>query len=252
MLGGSNPNNIGNSSTNKSSDFDVRVDTFCYEYYNLTNEDEFINSVDLDNNLQKSNIIYQKEEEIIYDNSEKDLIESLKEFKLNEANKLNEEGNSQYFCKDKFFIPEELVNILKWSDVINSSINFYLKKLSGDVNNLLIKNNIINKSINEEILEYFLENNFLVQNPYPFIVKLDLTANQSFNNINLIDDIKYSKIYLFNVDQTELEFYHMNLNVIKNKILILKNQLVLLIKKEKYWKNKKYNFEKSSSLVNEI
>ena len=44
----------------------------------------------------------------------------------------------------------------------------------------------------------------------------------------------------------------MNLNIIRNKITDLKYQLDLLIKKEKYWNNKKLYAKRNKSTINEI
>ena len=90
-----------------------------------------------------------------------------------------------------------------------------------------------------------------MNNPMPFILLFDLSLNQ-FINIETNEDEYYSsKIYLFHIDATELEFYNMSLSSIKSQISQLRFNINSLIKKENYWSNKvKLNLKKESIINN--
>ena len=49
---------------------------------------------------------------------------------------------------------------------------------------------------------------------------------------------KLPKIHLININNAELEFININLSMLKNKLMELKSNIYILIKKEKYWCNK--------------
>ena len=157
---------------------------------------------------------------------------------LNKSEEEKSIYNLNHDSNQNIFIPIELREILEWIDIIDSSLNFYLKNLSIEINNIIQKKNIFKRFINKDLLYYIFENNLLLNNPLPFILLFDLSINQ-FINIKK-DNYKNipSKIYLLNIDSTELEFFNMNLNSLKNKILELKYNINSLIKKENYWSNK--------------
>ncbi len=79
----------------------------------------------------------------------------------------------------------------------------------------------------------------MIKYPHPFVINFDLDINQTNKEFS-----KLSKIYLLNITPVELEFENLNLSIQRNKITNLKNQFQLLIKKEKYWKQKEKNLNK--------
>ena len=95
-----------------------------------------------------------------------------------------------------------------------------------------------------------IENQFLVANPLPFINLFDLNSNEFVNNTRLINENDFSRIYLFNLNPSELEFHDIKLNLLRNKINDLKKELKTLIKKEKYWNTKKINIDLNNSTFN--
>lgn len=123
----------------------------------------------------------------------------------------------------------DFTQILNWFESLDSSLNYYLKKISIRINNLLFKN-----YLSKDLISYIFENNLIFDNPYPFILSLDLSLNHFIN----IDKKYCSKLYLLKVDYTELEYCNIHLNVLRNEILELKFNINLLLKKENYWRNK--------------
>ena len=86
----------------------------------------------------------------------------------------------------------------------------------------------------------FLANKkFLIKYPHPFVINFEFNSNHMKRNVEEI-----SSIYLFNITNVELEFKNLNLSMQRNKINELKNQFKLLIKKERYWKQKELNLNK--------
>ena len=81
----------------------------------------------------------------------------------------------------------------------------------------------------------------MVSNPLPFIILFDLDSTDFIPNNKLIDEVDFSKIYLFNINLIEIEFNDLKLNFLRNTISELKKELNNLIKKEKYWNEKKIN-----------
>ena len=79
----------------------------------------------------------------------------------------------------------------------------------------------------------------MIKHPHPFVINFDLDINQTNKEFS-----KLSKIYLLNISPVELEFENLNLSIQRNKITNLTNQFQLLIKKEKYWKQKEKNLNK--------
>jgi len=127
-----------------------------------------------------------------------------------------------------------------------------LKKITNEINNILFLKKIIKKKISNEFLDYILDNNFLISNPFPFVNLFDLNNKEFIYFDDFDKNSDYSKIYFFNLNITEIEFFDINLNIIRNKITDLKYQLHLLIKKEKYWNNKKLYAKRNKSTINKI
>jgi len=123
-------------------------------------------------------------------------------------------------------------------------------KITCEVNNILFLKKIIKKKINYEFLEYISDNDFLITNPSPFVNLFDLNNNQLIIVDKFVKNVDFSKIYFFNLNITEMEFFDMNLNILRNKISDLKYQFNLLVKKEKYWNNKKLYTKRNKSIIN--
>jgi len=142
-------------------------------------------------------------------------------------------------CKDsKYFIPIEFKDILLWIDTLESSLNLYLQDLSIEINNELLKKNIFKRFINNDFLLHVFDNHFLFSNPLPFVLTFDPSLNQYINPEEIYTENKFLKMNLININSAELEFININLNILKNKLLEIKSNIYLLIKKENYWCNK--------------
>ena len=202
---------------------------FVIYYKNLINEDKFINT-NIDNLLENKSFKYYKKDESYEFIDSSIIINDYDEDKLS--------MNIQESDDSKYFIPIQFTDILIWIDTIQSSLNYYLKDLSIEINNELFKKNILKKFIKNDFLLYVFENNLLFSNPSPFILTFDPTLNQYINFDENYYENKFSKINLINIDSAELEFINIKLSILKNKLLELKSSIHLLIKKETYWSNK--------------
>ena len=212
-------NNINNSTN------------YCNFYYeDLINENKFGN-INMDNCLLDSNYT---------DNSKYDknlgfinssiLLNNFDEDKL---------SINIYQSKDsKYFIPNEFKDIILWIDTLESSLNLYLKDLSIEINNELFKKNIFENFINYDLLNYIFDNHLLFTNPSPFVLTFDSSLTQYINFDEKIGGKFFTKLNLININSSELEFININLSILKNKLMELKSNIYLLIKKENYWSNK--------------
>ena len=219
------------------------------EYYSFSEEYELNASIDLDDfnfeyrNLLDYNILNDKRP-FVSVNNEKILHGQLKYYDL-----LN--NNQENYKNTK--IIDEISNLLNWADWLDFSLSCQLKKLTNEVNNILFLKKIIKKRISDEFIDYISDNNFLIANPFPFVNLFDLNNKEFIDHFdNFLPNEEYSKIYFFNLNIIEIEFFDMNLNIIRNKITDLKYQLHLLIKKEKYWNNKKLYANRNKSTINKI
>ena len=138
----------------------------------------------------------------------------------------------------KYFVPIEFKDILLWIDTIESSLNSYLKDLSIDINNELIKKKILKRFATNDLLFYIFENHLLFNNPSPFILTFDPSLNQYIDFDENYNKKIYSKLNLININSAELEYVNINLNMLKNKLIEIKSNIYILIKKENYWFNK--------------
>ena len=139
-------------------------------------------------------------------------------------------------------------NIINWIDNLDNSLLLELTKLSHSINKLLLEKNIIKKIIPDDFFMSSVENNFLFTNPDPFVILFDLPFDFAVDK-KFVDGINSSKIYLFNINPIEIEFYNINLGIIRNKINEIKKELYTLVKKEKYWLNKKSYLNRSLSVL---
>ena len=204
---------------------------YCNIYYeNLINKDNFKN-VNIDNFSSENKYFddYTKNESLGFADSTillKDCDEDKLSININKSKVI------------KYFIPMEFKDILLWADTIESSLNSYLKDLSIEINNELIKKKILKRVINNDFLFYIFENHLLFSNPSPFILKFDPSLNQYIDFEENYSEKIFPKFNLININSAELEYININLNMLKNKLIELKSNIYLLIKKENYWSNK--------------
>jgi len=204
---------------------------YCTFYYkNLINEDDSIN-INVDNYVLKNKYFdsYKHHENLGYINSTI-LLKDFDEDKLS--------LNIYQSKEDNYFIPIEFNDIILWIDTLESSLNLYLQDLSIKINNALFNKSIINRFINNDLLLYVFDNHILFNNPSPFLLTFDPSQTQYINFDENFREAKFSKINLININSAELEFININLSILKNKLLDLKSNIYLLIKKENYWCNK--------------
>ena len=123
-------------------------------------------------------------------------------------------------------------------DTLETSLNLYLQDLSIEINNQLFKRNIFKRFINNDLLLYVFNNHLLFSNPSPFVLKFDPSLTQYINFDENFSENKFLKTNLISINSAELEFININLSMLKNKLLELKSNIYLLIKKENYWCNK--------------
>ena len=202
---------------------------YCNFYYeNLINDNKNIN---MDNYMQENEYIdnhkhYKNLESI----NSKILLSDFDEDKLS----LN-----TYQSKDRnYFVPEEFKDIIIWMDTLETSLNLYLQELSIEINNQLFKRSIFKRFINNDLLLYVFNNHLLFSNPSPFVLKFDPSLTQYINFDENFSENKFLKTNLISINSAELEFININLSMLKNKLLELKSNIYLLIKKEDYWCNK--------------
>ena len=206
----------------------------CYYYYEVNSYNKIESSVDLDNQCDENHNKF--ETKLIEDFEDKKMHISSKNLTRNEINSKN---SCQQFNTYNIFEENELSTILEWSDLIDIGLSSQLKRISIEINNKLFSNIFTKEIMPEKLVSYLFENNFLTTNPRPFIAKLDLLSNEYICGDEFLKNIGFSKIYLFCINSTELEFNNITLNIARNKIRKLKNLLRSLIKKEQYWTSRK-------------
>ena len=206
----------------------------CYYYYEVNRNNKIESSVDLDNLCDEN---YNKfETKLVEDFDEKKIDISSKYLTINEMNSKN---ICQKFNTLNIFEDNQLSTILEWSDSIDIGLSSQLKRISIEINNKLFSNIFTKEIMPEKLVSYLFENNFLTTNPRPFIAKLDLLSNEYICSDEFLKNISFSKIYLFCINSTELEFNNITLNIARNKIRKLKNLLRSFIKKEEYWSSRR-------------
>ena len=227
--------------------YSLNISSEC-KYYSFSEEYELNSSINLDNfNFEYQNLIDYGN--IIDDrtcdsvNNEKIINGALRDFDILKNDQENYK-NMQIF--------DEISNLLNWSEWLDFSLSCQLKKITYQINNILFLKKIIKKKISNEFLDYISDNNFLIANPFPFVNLFDLNNKECIDFDDFDKNSDYSRIYFLNLNITEIEFFDINLNIIRNKITDLKYQMHLLIKKEKYWNNKKLYAKRNKSIINKI
>ncbi len=238
------PNRIENNREFKSNyNLKEEVDTVSnFEGINITNSTNYCNFYyqNLINDNKNINIgNYTLENEYI-DNHKNDenfgcinskiLLSDFDEDKLS--------LNTYQSKNSKYFVPIEFKDIILWMDTLETSLNLYLQDLSIEINNQLFKRNIFKRFINNDLLAYVFNNHLLFSNPSPFVLKFDPSLTQYINFDENFSENKFLKTNLISINSVELEFININLSMLKNKLLELKSNIYLLIKKEDYWCNK--------------
>ena len=218
------------------------------KYYSFSEEYELNSSINLDNfNFEYQNLI---EYDNLIDNqncdslnNEKIINGALSDFDILKNYQENYK-NIQIF--------DEISNLLNWSEWLDFSLSCQLKEIASQINDILFLKRIIKKKISSEFLDYISYNNFLISNPFPFVNLFDLNNKVHIDFDDFDKNVDYSKIYFLNLNISEIEYFDINLNIIRNKITDLKYQMHLLIKKEKYWNNKKLYAKRNKSIINKI
>ena len=201
-------------------------------YSDYLYEDNLSSSIDLDKNnyfKDSSQATYDEENKMFFS-----LIDLSQDYEKNlltpTSNENKEDTKSNYKGS----------SLLQWSDIIDTSLSFYMRRFTISLNKSLFQTKVFKKPIPDNVLNLLLDNQYLLSNPLPFLLKFDLNSNVFFNdNISFSNESNFSLIYLFSLNKSELEFYDLRLNVLRNKIYDLKKHLRSLIPKEKYWKLKK-------------
>ena len=216
---------------------------YCNLYYgNLINDNKDIN---MDNYLleNKYNDNYKHDEKVGCINS-KILLSDFDEDKLL--------LNTYQSKNTKYFFSIEFKDIILWMDTLETSLNLYLQDLSIVINNQLFKKNIFKRFINNDLLLYIFDNHLLFSNPSPFVLKFDPSLTQYINFDENFSVNKSQKTNLISINSAELEFININLSILKNKLLQLKSNIYLLIKKEDYWSNKLKLNSNIKSTINKL
>ena len=233
-------------SNNSNNENYLSFNFYGYDYYNINYDKNSQDSIDLDNHLNNKYKCKERLDDI--KNYDSNLIKASSELNILDKEIIEEKA----IMKENLLIPEELKKILKWVNYLDKSLNNTLRQFAIDVNKKLVEKKFIKSFINDDLLSYLFDNDFLVNNPFPFISLFDLT-NNPINNFEQFElEIDDTKIYLFYLNSTEMEYYDVNLNILRNKISEVKYNLTSLIKKEKYWKNKKLYSNYNKSLINNI
>ena len=227
--------------------YSLNISSEC-KYYSFSEEYDLNSSINLDDfNLEYQNLIDNgniKDNQIYASlNNEKIINDALRNIEILKYDQKNYK-NMQFY--------DEISNLLNWSEWLDFSLSCQLKKITNEINNILFLKKIIKNKISSEFLDYISDNNFLIANPFPFVNLFDLNNKECINFDNFDKNSDYSKIYFLNLNITEIEFFDINLNIIRNKITDLKYQMHLLIKKEKYWNNKKLYAKRNKSIINKI
>ena len=218
----------------ESLQFNINEDIYnSNEYYRSLNNDKF-SSIDLDcsedlNDLPKLNSIKKLDSENHIMTSLLEIMEETTDNKFKDS----ENFNNRY--QDTFPLSQNL----NCFDFIDNSLTDLLLNLSYKINVELFESKLIKKIISENTFKFLSNKKLIIKNPSPFIIEFDFNINQSFTN-----GLNLPSIYMLNISTVELEFNNLKLSIHRNKINQLKNKFQLLIKKEKYWRQKEINLNK--------
>ena len=215
-----------------NSQTSIEISNTC-EYYQFEKYEKFA-SLDLDKNYK---VDYLSSNHIIEENGlERQFFSAL--FELIEEVKVEKPQNFENHNINQFDIYSKYQS-LKHFNLIDNSLENLLLNLSYKINQELFNANLIKKMISKDSFEYLVGKKMLIKHPNPFVINFEFNINQLSPNIKDIP-----KIIFFNISTVELEFENLNLSVHRNKINELKNQFQILIKKEKYWRQKEITLNK--------
>ena len=225
-------------SSDDSSQYNLNDNEFASSNYYQSFDNEELSSLDLDK--REDSCYISAFESVERMDSEKRFFSSF--LNLFENHKTHISKNDETIKNNIPFNSDLNQNLAVFNFVENSLSNLLLN-LSYQVNLELLDSNIIQKMLPEDSYYYLLSNNFMIKHPHPFVINFDLDIIQTNKDFS-----KLSKIYLLNITPVELEFENLNLSIQRNKITNLKNQFQLLIKKERYWKQKEKNMNKMEKI----
>lgn len=203
------------------------------QYYRSINNEKF-SSIDLDCREELND--FQNLDSIKKIDLEEHIMNSL--LAISQEASDNKFKGSQNLNKPLQVISPSNQN-LNCFDLIDNSLANLLLNLSYKINVELFELKLIRKIISENTFKFLFNKKFIIKHPSPFITEFDLNINQSFNDV-----VKLPSIYMLNISPVELEFNNLKLSIHRNKINELKNKFQLLIKKEKYWRQKEINLNK--------
>ncbi len=203
------------------------------EYYRSLNNEQF-SSIDLDcskdiNESPKLNSIKRQDSEEHNITPFLEIIEEASDNKFKDYQNLNHRFQELSTTNQN----------LNCFDLIDNALDNLLLNLSYNINIELFESKLIKKIISENTFKFLSNNKFITKHPSPFVIEFDLNINKSFT-----DGVKLPIIYMFNISTVELEYKNLKLSIHRNKINELKNKFQLLVKKEKYWRQKELNLNK--------
>ena len=204
---------------------------FLSEYYQSINDEKLL-SIDLDNNDN-----YFSNHEITEEIGLENLLCTSFFGSLDEANiGIYQDSEKLDIYNSDFSNQYQNINSF---NLIDKALSDLLMNFSYMINLELFRSNLIKKIISKDTFMFLANKKFLIKYPHPFVINFEFNSNHMKRNVEEI-----SSIYLFNITNVELEFKNLNLSMQRNKINELKNQFKLLIKKERYWKQKELNLNK--------
>ena len=222
------------SSSDDSSQYNLNDNEFASSNYYQSFDNEELSSLDLDK--REDSCYISAFESVERMDSEKRFFSSFLDLVENHKTHISKSDET---IKNNIPYTSDLNQNLAAFNFAENSLSNLLLNLSYQVNLELLDSNIIQKMLPEDSYYYLLSNNFMIKYPHPFVINFDLDINQTNKEFS-----KLSKIYLLNISPVELEFENLNLSIQRNKITNLTNKFQLLIKKEKYWKQKEKNLNK--------
>ena len=200
--------------------------TNAYKFYQSINDDNLL-SIDLDhlNNFNKSNKFQatklDSDSEII--NSFKELLEEPIDGQFKKSIDMNK-------CST---IKDTLYQNLNCFEKIEDNLNNLLLNLSYKINSELFQAKLIKKLVSENTFKFLAKKNLLINHPFPFFIEIDLNLNKFLDS-----GTKLASIFLIKISSVELEFQNLRLSIQRNRINEIKNKFQILIKKERYWRQK--------------
>ena len=219
----------------KTLKFNINDQIPSSEYYQSSNN-ENLSSIDLDN-TDNIKYIYSPQTLEKISLEEKFTNSLLQLLEVDNINKTIELEDLSEYGKD-ILNGNKIINNFELLDL---SLNNLLRDLSYKVNKKLFRSNFLKNIKSEDNLNYLSNKKFLIKHPYPFVINFEINKSHFSEN-----SFNFNSVSIFNITTVELEFKNLNLSIQRNKINELKNQFQLLLKKERYWRQKEINLNKLS------